>query len=214
MGGQLSKVNWQSAPVCLFRLHCHIFVYTRGKYWSLLTTIAASIRRWRDPQSENVNYLRTILIILVISLSLGALKYQHELLTKFTDANSQLQWRNSDHLWLCTVFGRFVPNFACAAPLLDKKILEGQLQTFDGLTDDEIAALRRSKRNLRILPGWFFHVCNAPIQSIRTLASSQWMCSSAKAPWQIWQTNWMLIMFVRWGRAHIRHGTLRLPCSS
>lgn len=49
---------------------------------------------------------------------------------------------------LCNVFGRFVPRLPCVAVLLNKNIRKGQLETFDGSTDDEITALQTLKARL------------------------------------------------------------------
>lgn len=51
-------------------------------------------------------------------------------------------------LELCNDFRRFVPNSAHFAAPLNKKLREGHPQSFDGLTDDEIAILGTLKAKL------------------------------------------------------------------
>lgn len=48
---------------------------------------------------------------------------------------------------LCNVFRRFMPNFGHFATLLNKKACEGQLLTFNRLTNDEINALETLGQN-------------------------------------------------------------------
>lgn len=62
-------------------------------------------------------------------------------------------------LGLCGVFCHFVSNFARVIALLKQNLRKGQLQTFYGLTDDEISALetaqeRSNEPTVLALPYW------------------------------------------------------------
>lgn len=83
----------------------------------------------------------------VLTRAIDAIK-RLEHLTNVTEIQSFLGLRN--------VFCRYVPNFACFSTPLNKKIRKGELQTFDGLTDDKITALETLKAESVKPPGLDF----------------------------------------------------------
>lgn len=107
-----------------------------------------------------------------------------------------------------------MPNFAHVATPLNKKICEGQPQTFDRLTNDEISDLETFKAEEADPPCWFFSVSKTALQYIRTLGIEQWICLSAKPAWRNQQTNTKLVHFLKWDQMGIQHDAPRTFCSS
>lgn len=77
-----------------------------------------------------MDYLRHVIHLLRLEVS----KRMIDTVRRFEHSTSMVELRS---LFRCSnVFRRLVPNIACVAILLNKKIQKAQLQTFDGLSNE------------------------------------------------------------------------------
>lgn len=108
--------------------------------------------RTADKHIEHVRRVLTLLIDVDMTLNLKKCEFitnridylgndirpgRVELLTQTIDAVQGLEHTTSlrdlrSFLWYCNVLPRFVPEFTCVAPPINKKLQEGGLQTFEG----------------------------------------------------------------------------------
>lgn len=74
---------------------------------------------------------------------------------------------------LGSFFRLLLANFALIAIPLNMQLLKGQLQTSNGLANDQMTALKALKERLAGPLGRFFNVCKSPILLTQTPAPSR-----------------------------------------
>lgn len=160
-------VNWREVAVCLclFGQYCHISAHARQKYrigfdkFCRYYKTQAWHSTWKCECFRNrFDYVDHVIHPGRFEASLPIMdpKSRQGYRTTVTELRSFLKLGN--------FFCRFAPNFTHGAVPLNKKFRNGQLQTFDGLTNDGTNNWGTHKAKFKEPSCWPFHVRKVPVQ--------------------------------------------------
>lgn len=163
--------------------------------------------------SKKVKPLGAVGIFHIMSFALTPWTFNtnHWLHIEFRIVNNHKQ--SKDIYGLYEAFRRFVPNFGSESALINRKHSEGRLQTFHGLTDDEIPALGTKKAKLEE------PLCTDSSTVVRRPCCDhllKWeagsMCTSAKVTGRNSLGNMMCVYFWKCRRAWLPQHRARMFC--
>lgn len=158
--------------------------------WQVVTTlhdasVTLILGKWR-----NELFSPTSLIILVITFSLGSLKYRKGSLMPYTDFNTAQAWRNSgpsqDSL---TSSATLCKALAFLSPHWTRSYVKGKCRLLTDYPTTKYQPWRHWKRNCWSPQCWLFHVCKVTIRLTPTHRQAYWMFPSAETTWWYQQTN-------------------------
>lgn len=173
MGRPVGQSRVEVCP-CLSGRYSQVFAFSRRTYLSSSTSSDVITRRKHDIEIEEMQFLGTVLIILFISLFLGALKSWHEQLMLSTDLNTGQMWRNSRHISVHVISSVNLCQSSLVWPHCGiTRFVTVSCRTLTNYPPRNFQLWRGSLQDYWNHHCWLCHARKAPVQQIQTLFISK-----------------------------------------